>query len=276
MSIDLTRFAESLDKPGSGLGKEGALNAISGPRLGDQADLAEVDGTATEETKVDATSSAENDDVVSDEEKVPKSRFRKTREELIELRHQNELQEEKFRRLEAELENVRSSNSRVSTSEGDMPQWWKDRWGDDEASKASWDTYQHTMKDELKMLREDIRREDQQERAQRQAVETAVSETFDTQLEELEETLGKSLSDKQAAELLTIVEEYSPTDENGNFDSFISLDKAYEIYDLRQRGNRGGSKDHLSRIASTSTQGETASTPSNNPPQWGDWRRRVN
>lgn len=272
MSIDLSRFAESLDKPGSGLGTEGALNKISGPHLGDQADTSELDATDT--TDATATSSAENDDVSSDEERVPKSRFRKTREELIELRHARELDNERFRRLEAELETVRSS-SRVSTSEGDMPRWWSDRWGDSDESKASWDVYQHTMKDELRQLKDEMRREEQAERQQRAEIEQEVSETFDTQLEDLEESLGKSLSDKQAAELLTIVEEYSPLNEDGEFESFISLDKAYEIYDLRQRGNRGG-RDRLSRIASTSTQGETQTTnQSTGAPQWGDWRRRL-
>lgn len=269
MNIDLTRFKDELDKPGTGIE---AIRAVKGPNLGDQADTSDV--TTDEEASADASSAAQNADVLSDEEKVPKSRFRKTRDELIELRHKDELRDEQFRRLEAELENVRSS-SRVSSSNGDMPAWWSERWGDSEQSKASWETYNHTMKEELRSLREDLKNEDRAERQARQEREQAVSAAFDDQLETLEDSLGKSLSDKQAAELLGIVEEYSPTDDEGNFESFISLDKAYEIFDLRQRGSRGTSKDRLSRIAATTSQGDATAAPSANPPQWGDWRRRI-
>lgn len=272
MDIDLSKFSDLLDKPGTGMGREGALNAISGPKLGDQADMTAIGDQATDDST--ATSSADNDDVLSDkEERVPKSRFLKRDRELMEERHARQLLEKDFQRLESELQAVKSTRS--STSEGGAPKWWTDQWGDGDEAKAAWNVYDQTMKEQLRSLREDMRQEEQYERQQRVEVEQQISDTFDTQLEELEDTLGKSLSDKQAAELLTIVEKYSPTDSDGNFESFISLDKAYEIYDLQQRGGRNESKDRLSRIAATTSQGDSNPAPSSKPPQWGDWRTRL-
>jgi hypothetical protein len=274
MEVDLSKFADVLDKQGSGVD---SMKVISGPRLGDQAapigdDATQDDAATTQDTTV--TSDTDKDDVASDkEDRVPKSRFLKRDRELMEERHQRELLAKDFQRLEAELEAVRSA--RTSTANGDVPKWWVDRWGDSEESKATYETYRHTMQEELRDLRESIREEERSERQRAQEIEETVSQTFDDQLESLEDTLGKSLSDKQAADLLGIVEEYSPTDEDGNFESFISLDKAYEIYDMRQRTSRNSSKDHLAKVAGTTSQGDASPAPSNGPPQWGDWRRRV-
>jgi hypothetical protein len=224
-----------------------------------------------------ATSDADKDDVDSDDKKddrVPKSRFLKRDRELMEERHARELLQKDMERIQSELETLRSA--RVSTdNKGDVPKWWTDRWGDSDESKATYETYRHTMQEELRDLREQIRTEERQERQRAQEVEEAVSQTFDSQLESLEDSLGKSLSDKQAADLLGVVEEYSPTDEEGNFTSFISLEKAYEILDLRQKSNRNPSKDHLAKVAGATSQGDASPAPSNRPPEWGDWRRRM-
>ena len=268
MSIDLSKYTEMLDKDGTGVQ---AMGEVTGPKLGDQADL-----SAVGDDQADASSVADNTDVDSDtEEKVPKSRFLKRDRELMEERHARELLAKDFQRLEAELEAVRSTRVSASETSGGMPKWWTESWGDSEQSLAAWKTYQGTLEESTRMAREQMKREEQAERQQRQQVEEAVSNNFDSQLEDLETGLGKSLTDKQAADLLGIVEEYSPLDENGNFESFISLDKAYEIYDLRQRGNRNAGKDHLSRISGANTQGNAAPAPTEAPPQWGDWRKRL-
>lgn len=254
------------------------MKVISGPRLGDQAAPIGDEPKDDEDTDngTPAPSPADKDDVDSDkdEEKVPKSRFLKRDRELMEERHQRELLAKDFQRLEAELEAVRSARTSTETT-GGMPKWWTDSWGDSEESLKAWNTYQGTLTASAQQMREEMKREAQLEQQRAQETEKAVSDNFDSQLENLEETLGKSFSDKQAAELLTIVEEYSPTDQDGNYESFISMEKAYEIYDLKQRGNRSSSKDHLAKVAGTNSQGDASPAPSNTPPQWGDWRKRI-
>lgn len=265
--MDKAEIDKLLDSPATG--SDGQLTKISGPHLGDQADTTELDGQAA------ATSSAENEDVgLDDEPKVPKSRFRKTREELIEAKRALAKLDDVQRELDA-LKSERRSEPQIN---GDStPDWWIELYGDSDESIKGYKTYRKGMLQEREELRTQLKEEQQREERERKEFEEAVSDQFDDQLEELEETTGKKFKDSEASALLDIVAEYSPTAEDGSYVSYISLNKAYEIYEMKQTAGRGnrGAKDRLARIANISSQGESSAPPAPRAPQWGDWTRRL-
>jgi hypothetical protein len=259
--MEQTDLDKLLDAPA--FGADGLLND-SGPSLGDQVDASELD-------QATAPSPAENDD----EDRVPVSRFRKTREELISAREQlasfNTLQQE-LAEIKNELRSSRSQSATSATKDA-----WVKLYGDSSESIEAYDLQQSYLASVRDDLKNEMREESLKEQQYRTDTQEAVSNQFDDQRELLEESLGKALKDDDAASLLEIVEEFSPQNDDGTYnpESLMSLEKAYDIFQMRRnapRGNRA-SKDELSRIASASSEGSTQTTSSERP-DWNDWTKR--
>ena len=88
-------------------------------------------------------------------------------------------------------------------------------------------------------------------------------------MNELQESLGRDLTDNQKGELMDIVGEYSPM-EDGKYTAYMSLEKAHGIW---QKGQGNAGKHEMARIAGTQSQG-SSNTVSLERPQWGDWRKK--
>lgn len=272
MEIDRTKIDELLDQPATG--SNGMLTKIGGPRLGDQADLSDVDaGSVPSSTPKDDVGDGAEDT----EPKVPKSRFRARERELLEERHQRELLAAQMETMKAEMETLRVQTVRNHATD-ELPEWWKTLYGDSEQSHTGYNLHQQGLTQSREELRTQLREDMQREDKQRQERERDFSDSIDTSIEELEAELGKTLSDTQRVAVLDIADEYTPKDADGNFlGPLMDLDAAYEIYQLKEstKGNRQG-RDRVARIASASSQGETTTTPpSSGRPEWGSWRDRL-
>jgi predicted RNA-binding protein len=60
---------------------------------------------------------------------------------------------------------------------------------------------------------------------------------IDEQFLELQEMIGRELTEDEQSEVLDIVDEYTPKDKDGNYlCSLLPFDYAWEIYEVQKRG----------------------------------------
>lgn len=183
----------------------------------------------------------------------------------------------KVEQLEAQLQERNTYADRVaaleqqlaSKGEEDIPEWWTEAYGDTDVAKKGY-------KDQQRVMREELKRSMAEQDAQRQAVEAertarieSIEQSFDDQMDELEETLGRTLTATQKGELLDIVGEYSPMD-GGKYVAYMPVEKAYDIW-TKSQGDAG--KRAMADLGAIQSSGSTA-TPSPDRPQMGDWRKR--
>lgn len=247
------RIAELLDRSGAE-----AVSAIKGPSL---ADVAPV------ETKVDDVPEVAEEETQSGGKKVriPVSRLKTLTSKIDEL--------------EGKLSNFSTSQERIAALEAqlnagkeeDLPDWWKEAYGDNDISKQGY-------KNQQRIMREELRRGLQEQETQRQAAEAervelieAIEQSFDAQMDSLEESLGRDLTSSQKAELLDIVGEYSPMD-GDKYVAYIPVEKAYDIWSKTQGLSQ--SKKEMANIAGIQSSGSGSAQSTPERPQWGDWRKR--
>lgn len=248
------RIAELLD----GSAKD-AVDQIKGPSLSDLT-------TPEEETAAPAPESEEEETPTGGKKvRIPASRLKTLTSELEELRGQVSSFQKSQERIAA-LENQINSKG-----EDDLPDWWKEAYGDNDISKQGYKNQQRIMREEMK--RELAEREAQHEAEETERVEriNAIEQTFDEQMDGLEETIGRELTDNQKAEIMDIVGEYSPA-KNGKYEAYMDISKAYDIWQKGQGGN--AAKQEMARIAGIQSSNSGNTQSSSERPQWGDWRKR--
>lgn len=235
-----------------------AADAIKGPSLADVAQ------DSKEDVKEDAP---EETDSGGKKVRIPASRLKTLTSKVNELEaklQESQTYAERVAALEAQLRESRNSDD-------DLPDWWKDSYGDDENSRKGY-------KNQQRIFREEMTREFERREADRMAQEAeraerieSIENSFDQQMDELEETIGRELTDTQKSELLDIVGEYSPQ-EDGKYLAYMPVDKAYEIWQHTQ--TQSPAKQEMARIAGISSSGSASPESSKERPQWGDWRKR--
>lgn len=247
------RIAELLDKSGAE-----AVSAIKGPSLTDVAPL---------ETKTEDVTDVEEEETQSGGKKVriPASRLKTLTSKVTEL-------ESKLSERDSYAERVAALEAQLNADkEEDLPDWWKEAYGDNDISKQGY-------KNQQRIMREELQRGLQQVESQRQAAEAerverieAIEQSFDAQMDSLEESLGRDLTSSQKAELLDIVGEYSPMD-GDKYVAYIPVEKAYDIWTKTQGLSQG--KKEMANIAGIQSSGSGTAQSSPERPQWGDWRKR--
>jgi hypothetical protein len=247
------RINEFLDKPAIE-----AVNSIKGPSLADQ--------FQPEEVKTDATNEAADDDSGDKKIRIRKSRLNTLETELADLRAKTQ-EANSFKTRVAALE---EQLSRSSQTEEVLPDWWKEAYGDNDVSKKGYANQQRIFREEL--TREFERREAERQAAEAQRSEqiSAIESSFDEQMDELEESIGRELTSKQKEELLVIVGEYSPTDDEGKYLAYMPVDKAYALWSKGQGTDTG--KREMAQIAGLQSSGGTVDTNSDWRP--GGWRQK--
>lgn len=246
------RIAELLDKSGFE-----AVGAIKGPSLGDF----DQPEKKTDDTEVDVEETATGGKKV----RIPASRLKTLTSKVSELEARLAAQtanDERIAALEAQLNNK---------GEEDLPDWWKTAYGDTDVSKQGYKNQQRIMREEMQrsLAEQEARRE--AEAAQRESAIEAIEQSFDNQMDELEETIGRELTTTQKSELLDLVGEYSPQ-ENGRYLAYMPVQKAYELWSKGQGSS--SSKHEMANIAGAQSSGATVQTQSSERPQMGDWRKR--
>ncbi len=253
-TVSLTRderIKELLDKSGAD-----AVGSIKGPSLSDMTQ-------AEEKTEV---LEAEEEETESGGKKVriPVSRLKTLTSKVSELEAQ--LQESK-----SYAERVAALEAQLNSNKDDeLPDWWKEAYGDSDVSRQGYKNQQRIMREELIRVTKEQEAQRQAEEAEREARISSIEQSFDEQMDELSETIGRELTATQKSELLDIVGEYSPQ-ENGRYVAYMPVSKAYDIWQKGQNVNNG--KQEMARIAGIqSTGGSVSSAPER--PQWGDWRKK--
>lgn len=246
-------------------------------------------GSISEENSTEVSQTEENkegkDTHEKEEQKVPYSRFSKVRQEREEA-----LQEaEDAKRLLRELSESRSQRdsyreSPTSSYEEEYARQVKKLYGDTPQA------------DEI--IRMQLARERSlEERAERRALEavdrraqfeqhvfTVNESTLDSRLQNFYDSLGRELTEKEINDLLTVVDEYTPTGENGKYTGeLVSFDKAWEILELRQGSKSQSSRNRRSAAVAASgsrSEGNPFSSPENdknfNPTNWKSYHDRLN
>ena len=99
---------------------------------------------------------------------------------------------------------------------------------------------------------------------------------IDENLTDLQETLGVKLTPKMEDEILSIVDEFSPTDEDGKYISLFPFDKAYEIYELRNAKTKQKTvqaRNQVADLTGSSSEGSVDSSDSTFERGWDNWRK---
>lgn len=101
---------------------------------------------------------------------------------------------------------------------------------------------------------------------------------IEEQLSSIEKAIGKKLPEEVEDEVLAIVDEYSPTGEDGKYTSLFPFDAAYEIYISRNAlasQKTTQARNQVANLTGNSSEGETESSDSNFKRGWDNWREAL-
>lgn len=212
-----------------------------------------------------------------EETKVPYSRFKKFHDEARQARQEAEEWRNKAEQLERRPTRYDNENST------EMPSYWKELYGDSDASKKGWIVQQKREEEiEQRAYEAGQRGAQELETIQRERIDSNV-ETIDENFEMLEDFVGRNLTTKEQSSILDIVDDYTAKDRNGNYEGAIMpFDKAWEIYELKQNSGKSSQRkdrDAVALLSSASSQGDTSSNEEQNktwnPLARGTWRNRL-
>lgn len=196
--------------------------------------------------------------------RIPASRLKTLTAKISEL-------EERLKQDSSYAERVAALEAQLKGTQETVPEWWVEAWGDSDASKKAYRDQQRIMREEMRSLREEEERQRQLADSAREQEIQEIEQSFDDQMDSLEEDLGRELTLTQKSELLEIVGEYSPMD-GDKYLAYLPVSKAYDIWSKTHTVDQ--SKNEIAKIAGIQSQG-SSSTPSNERPSWQDWRKRI-
>lgn len=226
-----------------------------------------------------------SDPVEDDEQKVPYSRMKSVIDARREAEQRAEEAEQRLNEVlsRRETPSYRQEPQEVEPYSGSLPYHWAKMYGDNDTSRLA---YSYEL-ERQEALREEFRREALQAVREERNYESQViatnERTIDERLEDLSYSLGRGLSEREEEALLSIADEYTPKDENGNYSGdLIPFDKAWEIYNLQQ-AQSVGSATRQRRAPTVATNTPTHGEPSNresdnknwNPLDWNSYSRRI-
>lgn len=234
----------------------------------------ETKGTTEVETEVKKDESKKDDDI-----EVRKNRQHRRLEE--QLRQEREAGIQLAERVKILSEQVNQKN--VVASE--PPAEWTALWGHSPEAQKAWGMQERLLQNQAERIREDLlsrQTASQQDQLKEQRTEEA---RVASELEALEEQFNVDLTSntEQArsarSEFLTLVEKFSPKDENGDIIDYADFSSTFEAYqNIKAQGKSQDTsrrKEVASRSMQTSTQGGTESAQKTTPGFFG-WRKDYN
>lgn len=223
-----------------------------------------------QEVKVEKGEAPETEPV-GEENKVPYSRFKKFHDEAIQLRQEAAEWKAKAETKPAERE-----------TEIKVPPFWKELYGDSEASQEAWKIQSEQNEIMLSRAREEAKDAYRQERYAEIERQERNVEAIDTGLETLKDFVGRDLTEKEQAAVLDIVDDFTPKGKDGNYTGdLFPFEKAWEVYELKQNSQKAPKKESRNNVASLSgqkSQGEPSVNEKDadfNPLDWGGWRKKL-
>jgi len=232
----------------------------------------------SEQEDTDSTSSEYKRDDVSDsqeeeEQRVPYSRFRHVKSELDNTRLT-------IQELEGRLSELEQSRyeSETSNEELEVPKEWVELYGDSDVSKRAYKIQlqreeqleNKAVQKALHILKEESHREEHQIAENEEAIET--------DLEILQDKLGRKFTPEIEDSVLSIVDEFSPTGPDGKYLSLFPFDKAYEIYELREskkQNKTASARKKVADLTGYNSEGEVDSSDAPFKRGWDTWREEL-
>lgn len=223
-----------------------------------------------EESEAKAEDDSEDTDVEQDVPRVPYSRFETINERRIQA-------EEQLRILREQQEKEQLSRA-AQTDEAGIPGYWKELYGDSEASVKAYKLRQQELAEERKQLHESLREEIRREQMESEKAVEETVQSWQDQFEAVSAKSKRSFTESQRSAILDVIDELSPKDKDGKYivDPIDYLPKAIELYDLRQeKANAKRSESKRKTASLTSARSEGQSTDSKG--SWnGDWWSKLN
>lgn len=211
-------------------------------------------------------------EAVAEETPVPYSRFKKFHDEAKQLRDE----------VAALRQQVESVEPTAPTAELELPEFWKELYGDSEASQKAWKIQSEQNEALIQKARQEAIEAVRNERYEEAQQTEANIETIDSNLESLSDSLGRELTEKEQSAVLDIVDAYTPKDEDGNYAGpLLPFDKAWEIHELKTQAGKApiqASKNNVASLSGSQTQGEPSINEKDsnfNPLDWGAWKKRL-
>lgn len=220
----------------------------------------------------------------SEESKVPYSRFKKFHDRALEA-------ERDAAEWRAKAESANEVRRETNTPEIDLQdeayKLWLENFGDNDASRKAW---QNNLKINASLEQRAIERaKDEAIKAVQNERENEARQTednvklLDESFEDLSALVGRDLTEKEQNDVLDIVDDYTPKDDDGNYlGELLPFNKAWEIYELKtaaQKVKKAASRNAVAGISANQTQGEAQVDAEKdktfNPLDWGAWRKRL-
>jgi len=213
----------------------------------------EVKEEPKEEVKVEET---EPEEVSAEKPRVTYSRF----ENVNKARREAEAEAERLRERISELESSRYA--KVEEPSQEMPSWWRENFGDSDASKKGWQNEVERQKYFMQAAREEAVKAIQEEGKRENERVSSNLDEIDSGLESLSSFLGRDLTEKEESDILDIIDEYTPKNGDGNYaGAIIPFDKAWEIREMKNnlsQASKRQSRDKVAAAVSSRTEGETS------------------
>lgn len=216
---------------------------------------------------------AESVEEPTEEQKVPYSRFKKFHDRALQA-------EQEAAEWRAKAESIKSEPK--EEKEGEVPSYWKDLYGDSDASKKAWTLQNDANQRLIEEAREKALEAVRNERFEQSKREKENEKKIEQDLDALGESVGRELTEKEKETLFDIVDEYTRKDAKGDYvGSPLSFEKAWEIHQLKlqvKKAPRAESRDKVSALTNSATQGEPSIDEKNkdfNPLDWNAYRKRL-
>ena len=164
----------------------------------------------------------------------------------------------------ATLESSKSQPSQSANKQTDIPDYWKDLYGDN--AERTWSAHMRTLDDVKRQAVEETEQRLNAKRRQEQETQQQAQRYVEDSLSNLKAE-GKSFDDN---ELLKVVSDYRPITSDGQWD----FEKAYQILQL-MKGSEGKEKSEARRkLASETTRNSSKGEPDKKGLSIEELRRR--
>lgn len=238
--------------------KEATPDSQPNEEKGDQ--TPNVEDTSTEESSTD-----------EDGQKVPYKRFKAKLDEVKEYASRISFLEEQLEELKQQRENP--------TQEDLTPdEAWTKLYGDSDVAKEA---YKIQVKRDAEIAERAVEQALQRiSRMEEEEIErlSENEQIIDQNLESLQEVIGKKLTTKQEEEILSIVDEFSPTGNDGKYITLFPFDKAYDIYMLRNKANsapKNRARQEIADLTGDKSDGDVESSNSSLRKGWHSWEDAI-
>lgn len=223
-----------------------------------------------------------DDDNTEVESTVPYRRFKKFHDRALEA----EREAAEWRAKAENFNNSRPNEPQIDLND-EAYKLWIENFGDSDASRKAW---QNQLKIQAKLEQQALERASERAleavRGERLAEERRTEQNIDLiddQLDDLQADVGRALTEKEQSDLLDIVDEYTPKDENGDYAGpLMPFDKAWGIYELKKGATKAPKvqqRNAVAQLSGNQSQGEASIQAEKdktfNPLDWDAWKNRM-